>query len=197
MNINCNFELLMDPTTLAALASFPDQLAAHYAAFSAEFGNWAPASWAGVPSEPFTPIAQLCHVRDIEIDGYHLRIERTLREINPFLPAIDGEVLARQRAYALAEPAVVLAEFRAARAKTLDLIVDLSPAQFDRVATFEDYGPVTLRGLLHYLCSHDQQHVAGLQWLLGKIAATKARSMPTLRTAEQLSAQQRRLAPQQ
>jgi hypothetical protein len=40
-----------------------------------------------------------------------------------------------------------------------------------RRAEFEHYGPVTLRGLIHYLCSHDQQHLAGLQWLLGKIGA--------------------------
>ncbi|ONO51272.1 damage-inducible protein DinB, partial [Burkholderia cenocepacia] len=25
--------------------------------------------------------------------------------------------------------------------------------------------------LVHYLCSHDQQHLAGMQWLLGKIDA--------------------------
>jgi hypothetical protein len=24
---------------------------------------------------------------------------------------------------------------------------------------------------VHYLCSHDQQHLAGLQWLLGRIEA--------------------------
>jgi hypothetical protein len=38
---------------------------------------------------------------------------------------------------------------------------------------FEGYGPVTLRALVHYLCSHDQQHLAGLQWLLGKIEAAR------------------------
>jgi hypothetical protein len=29
---------------------------------------------------------------------------------------------------------------------------------------------------VHYLCSHDQQHLAGLQWLLGKIDASRAAS---------------------
>jgi hypothetical protein len=33
---------------------------------------------------------------------------------------------------------------------------------------------VTLRALVHYLCSHDQQHLAGLQWLLGKLDAARA-----------------------
>jgi hypothetical protein len=39
---------------------------------------------------------------------------------------------------------------------------------------FEGYGETTLRGLVHYLCSHDQQHLAGMQWLLGRIAAQRA-----------------------
>jgi hypothetical protein len=26
---------------------------------------------------------------------------------------------------------------------------------------------------VHYLCSHDQQHLSGLQWLLGKIEASR------------------------
>jgi len=28
------------------------------------------------------------------------------------------------------------------------------------------------RGLIHYLCSHGQQHLAGLRWLAGKIDAS-------------------------
>jgi hypothetical protein len=35
----------------------------------------------------------------------------------------------------------------------------------------QGYGGVTVRGLVHYLCSHDQQHLAGLSWLLGKMEA--------------------------
>jgi len=31
-----------------------------------------------------------------------------------------------------------------------------------------------LRGLLHYRRSHDQQHLACLHWLIGKVASTNA-----------------------
>ena len=64
----------------------------------------------------------------------------------------------------------------AARAGTIAMLRALDPASFDRPAEFEGYGSVTLRGLVHFLCSHDQQHLAGLQWLLGKIDATSIRS---------------------
>lgn len=160
----------MDPTTLAALAAFPAQLEAHYAAVPAAYRHWTPLSWEGIPSEHLTAIEQLCHVRDIEIDGYQVRLRRTVAENYPLLPSIDTDAYARDRAYATADASVVLEQFRAAHLATLDFIHGLPPSAFERTAEFEGYGTVTLRGLMHYLCSHDQQHLAGLQWLLGQIA---------------------------
>ncbi|QUD90670.1 DinB family protein [Phenylobacterium montanum] len=161
----------MDAVTLRALEAFPDQLEAHFAAFPPSFRHWAPPSWDGVPSEAFTAIEQVCHVRDIEILGYHLRLRRTLAETDPILASIDSEVLAIERDYGSADAQAALAAFRAARLETLAIISGLSDADFARTAVFEGYGPLTLRSLIHYLCSHDQQHLAGLQWLRGKIDA--------------------------
>jgi hypothetical protein len=157
-------------TTFDALTAFPQALERHYAAFPREFIHWTPPSWEGVPSEPFTAIEQICHVRDIEIEGYQDRFRRTLAEDSPFLPSIDSEPIAKERNYGAADPAQIFASFRIARAETIALLRSLDPASFERPAEFEGYGPVTLRGLVHFLCSHDQQHLSGLQWLLGKIA---------------------------
>ena len=164
----------MHPITLATLEAFPAELEKHFAAFPAGYSHWTPASWEGVPSEPFTAIEQICHVRDIEIEGYHQRFARTLHEEQPLLPSIDSEAVAKQRNYGAADPTRVFAEFRAARAVTLGLLRGLDQAQLDRRATFEGYGPVSLRALVHYLCSHDQQHLAGLQWLLGTADTARA-----------------------
>ena len=161
----------MNSVTLDALAAFPAQLEAHYAVIPAQFKHWKPASWEGIPSEHLTAIEQLCHVRDIEIEGYQLRFRRTLDETNPTLPSLDTDALARDRNYSVMDAAEVLASFRQARVGTLKLLSGLKPEQLARPAVFEGYGPVTLKGLIHYLCSHDQQHLAGLQWLLGKIGA--------------------------
>ena len=160
--------------TLDALAAFPAELEKHYAAFPPEYVHWAPPSWDGVPSEAFTAIEQVCHVRDIEIEGYQVRFRRTLDEDAPSLPSIDSEALAQQRDYAHGDTRRVFAEIRAARLQTLALLGGLDEAQLRRPAEFEGYGRVTLRGLVHYLCSHDQQHLSGLQWLLGKIDAVRA-----------------------
>jgi len=161
--------MAMDPITLATLAAFPDQLAAHFAVVPAAFRRWNPPSWEGMPSEHFNAVEQLCHVRDIEVDGYHVRLRRTLDEDHPVLPSLDSEALAGARGYAAADPDAALGAFRRARAHTLSLLADLPAPQWRRTAVFEGYGPVTLQGLVHYLCSHDQQHLAGLQWLLGQI----------------------------
>ena len=80
-----------------------------------------------------------------------------------------------ERPYASEDATQVFAAFRAARGTTLELLRALTAEQLNRPAEFERYGPVTLRGLVHYLCSHDQQHLAGLQWLLGKIGAVTSR----------------------
>ncbi|HXC95920.1 MAG TPA: DinB family protein [Edaphobacter sp.] len=170
----------MDTATLNALSSFPQQLEAHFASIPAPFRQWTPESWEGVPSEPFTPIEQICHVRDIEL-AYHDRFERTLNQLNPPLDTVDGEALAHARDYDTSSASEVFSAIRSARAKTLELLSSLTPEQFARTATFEGYGPLTLRSLVHYLCSHDQQHLAGLQWLLGKIEASRiAENLPTV-----------------
>jgi DinB superfamily len=161
----------VDDTTFKALAAFPDQLEAHYGAVPAEFVNWTPPSWEGIPSEHFTALEQVCHVRDIEIDGYHVRIRRILQETNPTLASIDSERLAVERNYAGSDAAEAFAAFRAGRAQTLDMIRQVSSEQLARTGTFEGYGALSLSSLIHYLCSHDQQHLAGLQWLMGKIEA--------------------------
>jgi hypothetical protein len=164
----------IDRSTLEALGSFPKRLRDFYVSIPARFRHWSPEAWDGIPSEPFNALEQICHVRDIEIDGYQPRIRRVLDETSPFLASVDGARLARERNYANEDSSPVLETFAATRAHTLTMIVNLSNEDFERTATLEGYGRVTLRALVHYLCSHDQQHLAGLQWLLGKIAADVA-----------------------
>jgi hypothetical protein len=93
-----------------------------------------------------------------------------LTEENPSLPGLPSERIAVERSYGSANAARVLADFAEARMATILSTSGLTSDQLRRPAFFEDYGPTTLRGLVHFLCSHDQQHLAGLQWLLGQIS---------------------------
>jgi hypothetical protein len=172
-NPRITFEGLMCMTdlTISALTAFPDRLAECFAMFPTAAHNWRPNSWDGIPSERLTAIEQICHVRDIETDGYHVRIARILTENEPVLKDIAGEPLAVDRQYFLADPQRVLADFRIVRVKTIESISGLSEEQWQRIGIFEGT-PTSLRGLMHFLCSHDNQHLAGLHWLRGKMHAS-------------------------
>ncbi|HKX28833.1 MAG TPA: DinB family protein, partial [Blastocatellia bacterium] len=71
--------------TISALSSFPDQLERLFQVVPESHLHWTPASWEGIPSETLTVIEQICHVRDIEIEGYQVRFRRLLEESNPAL----------------------------------------------------------------------------------------------------------------
>jgi hypothetical protein len=161
----------MSPTTriIESLSVMPQQFEALYRLAPAGKLRWMPESWEGIPGERFCIADQACHIRDIEIDGYQVRIRRLIEEDYPELVSFDSYELARQRRYEQLDPEEALRAFREARRGTLELLAQATAQQLERRGTFGEYGTVSLRGLVHFLCSHDQQHLACLQWLLGKI----------------------------
>lgn len=157
--------------TVAELGTMPGEFENVFRQVPPALWNWKPESWDGVPGESFSVLEQACHLRDIEIDGYHLRFRRMLREDNPALESIDGYLLARERKYETQSPEKVLAEFRAARAQTIEMLSGLTDADWRRKGSFAEYGALTTAGLAHLLRSHDQQHLACMQWLFAKASA--------------------------
>jgi hypothetical protein len=155
---------------IESLSSMPQQFERAFRLVPRSRLNWKPESWDGIPGETFSALEQACHLRDIEVDGYHLRIRRMLEESDPTLPSIDSYELARERRYAEADAAQVIAAFGVARGATISMLTRVRSEHLERTGTFEGYGRLTLRGLIHYLCSHDQQHLACMQWLLGKMS---------------------------
>ena len=88
--------------------------------------GWRPGSWGGAPGETFSAIEHVCHLRDIEQDGYQVRIRRMLEESNPSLLSLDGYEMARQRGYQSAGLEEALSGFGEARAATLARLQRLS-----------------------------------------------------------------------
>ena len=156
---------------LSELEDMPRQLEQALRLVPRDRLGWKPESWGGCPSETFSALEQVCHLRDIERDGYHVRIQRMLDESNPSLESLDSYEIARERRYESADLEAALAAFRNARAVTVDRLQSVSDVQLARAGEFAEYGRLTLRALIHYLRSHDQQHLAGIQWLAGKIAS--------------------------
>lgn len=155
---------------LSELAAMPDEIEALIRRVPAERLDWKPETWDGIPGERFSALEQACHLRDIEIDGYHLRFGRTLTEALPDLASIDSYALAERRDYGADDALRALVAFRNAREETVAMLEKLSEAEWRRRATFAEYGEVSLRGLAHILRSHDLQHLACLHWLMAKMA---------------------------
>jgi hypothetical protein len=154
---------------LRSLGEFPASLEKLFARVPPAQIQVRPKVWDGIPGEQFSALEMLCHLRDIEIDGYRNRFRRTAAEESPLLPSLDGYAMAAERKYSQSDPHRVLAEFRAAREQTLQQLRALPSGAWQRTANFEGHGPVTLRGLAELLASHDQQHLACLHWLLAKL----------------------------
>ncbi len=110
-------------------------------------------------SEEFSVVENVCHLRDIEIEGYTARISRILTENNPLLPDIDGSRLAAERDYQSQNSSEALQAFAAARNQNTQKLSGLAAEQFDREGVLEGVGTVTIRGLLLMMRDHDAEHL--------------------------------------
>lgn len=157
--------------TFQSMRAFPAELRRLIGSLPEGLLDWRPESWDGIPSEMLTVRQQACHVRDIEIDGYALRFARVLHETDPLLESIDGYELVAARDYDGTAIDAALDAFDQGRSRVMTLLENTDPALYDRRGRFEGYGLVTFKGFVHFLASHDQQHLSGIQWLAGRYAS--------------------------
>jgi hypothetical protein len=108
--------------------------------------------------EKFSLLEHVCHLRDIEREGYGRRIEKLLNESQPLLTDIDGRRLAEERRYNEQDFAAGLREFDRARQDNVRAIKGLSAEQLNRVGVFEGAGAVTLGSLILMMYEHDREH---------------------------------------
>ena len=117
----------------------------------------------------FSIVEHICHLRDIEKEGYAVRIEKLLTEIEPFLADIDGNKLAEERVYNQQDFRAALIEFSLARNINVQVIEGLTLVQLSRCGIFENVGSVSLERLLLMMHDHDQEHLKELTDLRGRL----------------------------
>ena len=111
-------------------------------------------------------LEHICHLRDIEQEGYRVRIDQMLNEKNPLLADLDGDRLAIERDYVNQDFGSALEVFITNRTVNAHAIRDLSPSQLSKQAMFENVGPISLLELLIKMREHDREHITELTRLV-------------------------------
>lgn len=115
--------------------------------------------------EEFSATENVCHLRDIEEEGYSVRIRRLIDETEPHLADLDGARLAAERDYNRQNMTEALARLTRARSQNVEALRELSPDSLLRCGTFEGAGPITLGQLLFMMREHDADHIKELERL--------------------------------
>src|SRR5262249_4900977 len=111
------------------------------------------------PSADFSIAENICHLRDIEREGYSVRLRRLLDEEQPRLPNIDGARLARDRGYNSQPVPAALEDFAAERMGNVGVILGLQLEQLGRAGLLETVGEITVERLLGIMEEHDREHL--------------------------------------
>jgi len=112
--------------------------------------------------EEWSFVENICHLRDLETEGYAVRIARILAEEKPFLPDFDGSRVAIERKYIDQDARQALSDFTTTRANNVARLKGLRPESLERTGTFENTGAITIRQLIDMIHKHDQQHLGDL-----------------------------------
>ena len=121
----------------------------------------------------FSVLENICHLRDIEIEGYGVRLKRILADNHPTLPDLDGGQLARERRYSEQALQPALDAFIQARHANLEILEKVTEPQVARTAHLETVGEITLGKLLELWVEHDRGHVQELRQLCANIPPQK------------------------
>ena len=114
----------------------------------------------------FSCVENVCHLRDIEAEGYTTRINRILEEDRPVLADIDGGRLAVEREYNKQDVHEALRAFAQARTANASALTDLGPEELSREGTLEGVGNVKLEELLVMMRDHDASHLKDIKQIL-------------------------------
>ena len=157
--------LTRDTLSFAGLLVPPDPLDAFPAALR-EIAIAVPeAAWRRRADDgTFALVEHVCHVADLEEEGFGVRIERLESELDPFLPDFRGDAIAKERDYLSQALAPALARFAAARERNRARIA--KARDLSRAGTQEGVGRITLGGVRDSMLAHDRGHASELLGLL-------------------------------
>jgi hypothetical protein len=148
---------------LNALDETPRRVRALVSTLREDESRWKPSG------EEFSATENVCHLRDIEEEGYAVRIRKILSETAPVLNDLDGARLAAERDYNNQSMLEALDRFARARSVNVNALRDVSPESLSRTGLFAGVGCVTLGRLLSMMREHDLAHLEELETLRTRV----------------------------
>ena len=170
--LGCLIEQLIVPagedfsTMVATLGAMPSEVRDVVALVPRE-------TWRRRPAKGgFSLLEHVCHLQDIDHDGYRVRVDRMLAEERPSLVDIDGDALAGERDYQNQDLMSALSAFTATRREIAGRLAKLTPEERRRTGLMAGK-EITLEELAGIMRTHDSEHLDQLNELcaeLGKLA---------------------------
>jgi hypothetical protein len=114
--------------------------------------------------DAFSLRENLLHLRDIDVEGYEIRIVGILTDRLAEFPDIDGAALARERNYNARPVAPALEDFAASRGRSITRLRAMQPADLKRTGRI-GMRVVTMEMLLQDWMRHDSEHLAEMTHL--------------------------------
>jgi len=118
--------------------------------------------------DAFSLVEHACHLRDLEREGYVVRVRRMIGEARPALAGFDGAAIAAQRDYMAQDAKAAAQEFAAARRELVGLLAPLTEQDLAREGTF-DGDPITFRDVIAMMVEHDRGHRDEIEQLMDAI----------------------------
>jgi FMN phosphatase YigB (HAD superfamily) len=101
----------------------------------------------------------LCHLRDIDREVNLPRINTILQQTQPFIAGIESDHWAEERDYRHQNGRDALREFIAVRQAVIDRLEQALPEDWDRVIRHSIFGPTSLKEMVGFIVSHDNNHI--------------------------------------
>ena len=118
----------------------------------------------------FSLVEHACHLRDLEREGYLIRVRRMLAEHEPALVGFDGGAVAAARDYPQQDAFAAARDFAAARAEVVARIAPLGPAELAREGTFGGER-VCFADVIAMMAEHDRGHREEIEGLLAQLGS--------------------------
>jgi hypothetical protein len=118
----------------------------------------------------FSLIEHACHLRDLEREGYLVRVRRMLAEELPELVAFDGAAVAASRDYLSEDAHAAARAFAFARREFLGLVAPLGESELAREGVFAGKR-ICVLDLLAMMVEHDRGHRDEIERLVDDLEA--------------------------